>query len=137
MPGFEVALGAALGDELDYPCDEGAPVHWALIAPDEDPALPAGVRALSDVVEAPDVLRRRLGQIGLIEAADGARLHGALRPGQRLVTRDGDLWRWDGFRGPCRQRHGGRRASGPAEPHRRSRTGHGGGARRGRALPRG
>ncbi len=97
MPGFEVALGAALGDELDYPCDEGAPVHWALIAPDEDPALPAGVRALSDVVEAPDVLRRRLGQIGLIEAADGARLHGALRPGQRLVTRDGDLWRWDGF----------------------------------------
>ena len=33
----------------------------------------------------------------MVERADGARLAGLLKPGQRLVSRDGDLWRWDGF----------------------------------------
>ena len=39
-----------------------------------------------------------MAQIGLVSAEDGPRLQGALKPGQRLVSRDGDLWRWDGFR---------------------------------------
>jgi chromosome segregation protein len=38
-----------------------------------------------------------LKQIGVIDKADGARLVALLRPGQRLVTAEGDLWRWDGF----------------------------------------
>jgi len=29
---------------------------------------------------------------------DGPRLQPLLRPGQRLVSQEGDLWRWDGFR---------------------------------------
>ena len=43
------------------------------------------------------LLGRRLDQIGLVAAEDGPRLVPLLRPGQRLVTREGDLWRWDGF----------------------------------------
>src|SRR5690606_40676620 len=39
----------------------------------------------------------RLAQVGIVDAADGPRLQNLLAPGQRLVTRDGDLWRWDGF----------------------------------------
>jgi chromosome segregation protein len=60
-----------------------------------DPALPDGVPPLADFVEAPPALRRRLGQIGVAE--EGAALRGRLKPGQRLVSRSGDLWRWDGF----------------------------------------
>ena len=37
-------------------------------------------------------------QIGLVDREAGPHLQAALQPGQRLVSRDGDLWRWDGFR---------------------------------------
>ncbi|MDX1711770.1 MAG: chromosome segregation protein SMC, partial [Rhodovibrionaceae bacterium] len=79
--------------------DEAAPVHWESLPPlDAAPELPAGTTPLSDVVKAPDALARRLSQVGLVD--DGAaarRLQRDLKPGQRLVTREGALFRWDGF----------------------------------------
>jgi chromosome segregation protein len=51
---------------------------------------------LADFVTAPAVLARRLTQIGLVE--DGAPLQAHLQRGQRLVSMQGDLWRWDGYR---------------------------------------
>jgi chromosome segregation protein len=48
-------------------------------------------------VKAPDALNRRLAQIGVVDKDTGNRLAAALKPGQRLVSADGDLWRWDGF----------------------------------------
>ncbi|HVY89181.1 MAG TPA: chromosome segregation protein SMC, partial [Hyphomonadaceae bacterium] len=42
-------------------------------------------------------LRARLSQCGLVNREDGPRLMTELRSGQRLVSREGDLWRWDGF----------------------------------------
>ncbi len=96
--GYEKALGAALGDDLDAPVGDRAPMRWAGAALDPaDPALPDGVAALSQFVKAPPELARRLAQIGVVERADGARLAGMLKPGQRLVSREGDFWRWDGF----------------------------------------
>ena len=96
--GYEIALGAALGDDLDAPVDQKHAMRWAGAAIDPaDPALPDGVEALSKRVQAPAELARRLNQIGVVERADGARLAALLKPGQRLVSRDGDLWRWDGF----------------------------------------
>ena len=50
-----------------------------------------------NVVQAPAALARRLAQIGIVEPADAGRLAGTLAPGQRLVSRDGALWRWDGM----------------------------------------
>ena len=52
---------------------------------------------LSQLVSGSALLQRRLDQIGLVEKAEGARLQPLLRPGQRLVSRQGDFWRWDGF----------------------------------------
>ncbi|RWC68011.1 MAG: chromosome segregation protein SMC, partial [Mesorhizobium sp.] len=96
--GFETALGAALGEDLDVPLDRNAPVHWgeSEIQPG-DAALPEGIRSLASMVRAPAQLARRLAQIGIVEAADGRRLQGLLAPGQRLVSREGALWRWDGL----------------------------------------
>ncbi|MFP3921129.1 MAG: AAA family ATPase [Dichotomicrobium sp.] len=96
-PGYEAALGAALGDDLDMPADRRAPAHWAGTGDASgDPALPAGATPFTEFVRAPDVLTRRLRQIGLVDPADGPRLAAMLAPGQRLVTTRGDLWRWDG-----------------------------------------
>ncbi len=96
--GYEKALGAALGDDLNAPVGDSAPMHWAGAASDPaDPALPEGTTALAQFVQGPAELSRRLAQIGVVERTDGARLAAQLKPGQRLVSREGDLWRWDGF----------------------------------------
>lgn len=95
--GYETALGAALGDDLDASSDAGAPLHWAGANAGADPALPGGATPLSQFVSGSPLLKRRLDQIGLVDAADAARLMAQLQPGQRLTTKAGGLWRWDGF----------------------------------------
>lgn len=98
--GFEKALGAALADDLRAPQVEvDGPSGWAVLPSyDRDQPLPSGVTPLTQHVSVPDVLARRMGQIGLVDSDEGAALQPALLPGQRLVSLEGDLWRWDGFR---------------------------------------
>jgi chromosome segregation protein len=90
--GYETALAAALADDLNAEIGTG-PRRWvgAVIGKD-DPELAVGT-PLSDHVEAPAELARRLSQIAVVETDDGA----ALAVGQRLVTTGGKLRRWDGF----------------------------------------
>ena len=96
--GYEKALGAALGDDLDAPIDPSSPMHWSEIAGGGgDPVLPEGAEPLARYVKAPTQLARRLAQVGVVERDAGSRLVASLKTGQRLVSRDGDLWRWDGF----------------------------------------
>jgi chromosome segregation protein len=64
------------------------------VALDSDPALQPGVIRLGDHVRAPAEIARRLAQIGVVQEDDGSI---PLAVGQRLVTRDGRLRRWDGF----------------------------------------
>ncbi|MBB4104378.1 chromosome segregation protein SMC [Allorhizobium borbori] len=95
--GYETALGAVLGEDLDSPLDHQAPAYWTETeGAQTDPALPAGVTPLSAQVTAPAALARRLAQTGLATAAEAARLMAALKPGQVLVTREGAVYRWDG-----------------------------------------
>ncbi|MEZ5716445.1 MAG: AAA family ATPase [Paracoccaceae bacterium] len=98
--GYEKALGAALADDLRAPqVDEDGPSGWMELPGHDAPQpLPGGAEPLSGHVSVPGVLERRMSQIGLVEAEDGPRLQPLLKPGQRLVTLDGDLWRWDGYR---------------------------------------
>src|SRR5258708_24595555 len=73
-------------------------MRWVGAAIDaSDPALPDGLKPLGDHVKAPQQLARRLAQIGVIKREQAARLVALLKPGQRLASRQGDLWRWDGF----------------------------------------
>ena len=110
-PGFEAAIGAAFGDELQAPLANGesggAARFWVDLAGGEHrcSALPAGACSLSEAVNAPSALARSLAQAGWVDDEEtGYRLQPSLAPGQRLVDREGRLWRWDGFvslgRGP-------------------------------------
>jgi chromosome segregation protein len=98
-PGYELALGAALGDDLTAATDEAAPVHWrGGAAAGGGPALPAGAEPLGTFVTGPAALDRRLAQIGVVpDGETGRRLERQLQQGQRLVTADGAFWRWDGY----------------------------------------
>ncbi|MFW2830672.1 chromosome segregation protein SMC [Sphingomonas sp. ID0503] len=93
-PGYERALAAAFGDDLNASIGGSGERRWDGAAISGDPALPTGTTALADVVTAPPELARRLAQIAVVDSDDGQ----PLAAGQRLVTRDGVLRRWDGFR---------------------------------------
>ncbi len=98
-PGYEAALGGALGDELNAPTAADAPMHWRELEPlAPPPPLPAGAEPLIGHVAGAPALARRLSQVGLVaDAATAESLRPQLLPGQRLVTPDGAMWRWDGF----------------------------------------
>ncbi|MEO7366099.1 MAG: AAA family ATPase [Sphingomicrobium sp.] len=93
-PGYERALAAALGEDADAAVGGDSPRRWqgSAVAPG-DPALPDGLIALFDHVQAPPELERRLRQVGVCDTDREQ----PLAVGQRLVTRDGQLRRWDGF----------------------------------------
>ncbi|HEY5346981.1 MAG TPA: hypothetical protein VIJ72_02230, partial [Rhizomicrobium sp.] len=96
--GYEAALAACLGDDLQAPLDEASSHHWRdLGAFDASAPLPVGVKPLGDFVDAPPALDRRLAMTGLVFPDQGASLQKSLKPGQRLVSARGDLWRWDGY----------------------------------------
>ena len=128
-PGYEAALAAALGDDLNATLGPPAKPqrHWLLVEAGSDPALPPeggdpslppeggdpslppeggdpslppGCEPLAPHVGAPPEFARRLAQVGVVDRPPAVAAIAALRPGQRLVGRDGWLWRWDGFVAP-------------------------------------
>jgi chromosome segregation protein len=93
-PGYERALAAALGEDADAAIGSDGARRWqGSDVQAADPKLAAGLKPLIDHVRAPAELLRRLQQIAVADADDGQHLS----VGQRLVTRDGRLRRWDGF----------------------------------------
>ena len=97
--GYEAALGAALGDDLEAPVDPASPMRWAGAARRRRRSGAAGRRRAARRATS----RRRPSWRGgwRRSASSIARsaptLVAQLKPGQRLVSREGDLWRWDGF----------------------------------------
>ena len=94
--GLETALGAALREELSASAEPAAPRHWRLLPPLGHSAAP--LQSLADLVTGPQALGRALSHILLLpEGADGDILQRDLNPGQILVSREGAVWRWDGY----------------------------------------
>ncbi|OYV36421.1 MAG: chromosome segregation protein SMC, partial [Rhodospirillales bacterium 20-64-7] len=94
--GLETALGAALREELSASADEQAARHWRTL-----PALDLAIvplKSFANLVTGPAALTRALSHILLLpEGADGFAHQANLQPGQILVSRAGDVWRWDGY----------------------------------------
>ncbi|MFO0988122.1 MAG: chromosome segregation SMC family protein [Alphaproteobacteria bacterium] len=97
--GYEAALGAALGEDLKASLDADAPRSWQTPPDQPQPPLPEGAEPLGTFVVAPPALARRLAQIGVVaDEAAALPLIPLLAQGQRLVSKTGALWRWDGLR---------------------------------------
>ncbi|WP_439540877.1 chromosome segregation SMC family protein [Sphingomonas sp.] len=93
-PGYERALAAALGDDLEAGLDPAGERHWAgADTLPGDPSPPRGTTPLAAHVTAPPLLARRLAQVLVAETDDSQ----PLAVGQRLVTLMGVLRRWDGY----------------------------------------
>ncbi|EJF90550.1 chromosome segregation protein SMC [Bartonella tamiae] len=99
-PGYENALGVALGDDLYASIEDDAPMIWSDHASfsKQDNPLPLDVKAMSHFVKAPIQLQASLSQIGVVDDKDGDRLQRQLAIGQCLVSVCGALWRWDGLK---------------------------------------
>jgi chromosome segregation protein len=103
VAGFETAVGAVFEDELAAPVADNEAAasasFWGHLPQIENAAaLPGGVRPLAEVVTAPPALARSLAYAGWVESEEaGRKLQRNLVPGQRLVDRQGRMWRWDGF----------------------------------------
>lgn len=94
--GYEAALAAALGEDVNGALTSQAPSFWAG-ANGSDAAWPEGVIPLAPHVSAPPQLAARLSMIGITTADLALNLMDHIPTGMRLVTLDGDLFRWDGF----------------------------------------
>ncbi len=98
VPGFETAIAAALGDDLDASIMPDAKMRWRELEPlAASQGLPEGAEPLAQFVNGPPSLARRLAFTGVVTPEEGELLQRRLTPGQRMVSREGDLWRWDGF----------------------------------------
>ncbi len=95
--GYEKALAAALGDDLDAAIgdnDGRADFYWSDKAVKSASDTPKGCTALADhIAEAPSALSARLASLFVAEQDDGQ----ILSHGQRLVTKSGAMRRWDGL----------------------------------------
>ncbi len=108
--GYELALAAALGDDLEAQDARDAPVRWTLSPETDEIAghpgsghkkrlepLPADAIPLANFVKGPSLLSDRLHSIGVVDETIGPNAQILLHAGQRLVSKSGDLWRWDGY----------------------------------------
>ena len=106
--GFEKALSRALGDSLLASLERDANALWLPVKQKALPDLPDGCSALLPHVNAPKALELALSQIGIVEDRNqGEALQEKLSPGQSLVSKGGDYWRWDGYcvRAEAKDRH--------------------------------
>jgi chromosome segregation protein len=93
-PGYERALAAALGDDLEAGIGGDSGRRWTgSDSQAGDPPLAAGLEPLAAFASTPAELARRMAQVGVADEDTGQ----PLAIGQRLVTRDGRMRRWDGF----------------------------------------
>ncbi|MEO0392463.1 MAG: chromosome segregation protein SMC [Pseudomonadota bacterium] len=94
--GFETALAAALGLALDASTDADTDYFWR--ADGAPVPTPKTGTALVDKIKAPANLTAALQGIAVvIDREAGDKAAGDLQPGQLLVTKEGELWRWDGY----------------------------------------
>lgn len=96
--GWSTALASALGDDLLFGRTDDEGCYWREVEPGLLPSWPASLDTLDTFVTGEPLLAARLALVGICESAEqAASLQSSLSPGQRLVTRDGGLWRWDGL----------------------------------------
>ncbi len=95
--GLENAVAAVFSDELIASVDEEQSSFWRKLNV-VDSNFSEDIVKFSSIIKAPENLKKKLEFIGLIENKDNVLdLQKKLSPGQIIVSRLGEIWRWDGY----------------------------------------
>ena len=96
--GYEKAVAAVFSDELIASINEEQASHWRVLTYDQNSVFPDGITKFSNLIKAPENLKKKLDFVGLIkEKSSVLNLQENLLPGQILVSLEGEIWRWDGY----------------------------------------
>ena len=96
--GYEKAVAAVFSDELIASINEEQASHWRVLTYDQNSVFSDGIKKFSNLIKAPENLKKKLDFVGLIEDKSNIlNLQENLQPGQILVSLDGEIWRWDGY----------------------------------------
>jgi len=97
-PGYEKAVGAALGDDADAGTDTESTRYWQTLGDIPEFHWAKEATSLAGYVTGPNELDRLFAVTAVVDSdAVGDKLAPMLAPGQRLVSKAGSLWRWDGL----------------------------------------
>ena len=96
--GYERAIAAVFSDELMASINEEHSSYWRSLDTLEEPSFEKEITPFSDLIKAPDNLKKRLNYIGLVKNKENiSQLQSNLKDGQILVNENGEVWRWDGY----------------------------------------
>ena len=96
--GYERAIAAVFSDELMASINEEHSSYWRSLDALEVPSFEQDITPFSDLIKAPDNLKKRLKYIGLVKNKENIfQLQSNLKDGQILVNENGEIWRWDGY----------------------------------------
>ncbi len=96
--GYEKAVAAVFSDELIASINEEQASHWRVLTYDQNTVFSEGIKKFSNLIKAPENLKKKLDFVGLIEDKSNIlHLQENLQPGQILVSLEGEIWRWDGY----------------------------------------
>ena len=84
-------------DELIASIDEEQSSFWRKLDP-IDSNFSSEITKFSSLIKAPDNLQKKLEFVGLIEDKENiSEIQKNLKPGQIVVSKMGEVWRWDGY----------------------------------------
>ncbi len=96
--GYERAIAAVFSDELMASINEEHSSYWRSLDTLEEPSFEKDITPFSNLIKAPDNLKKRLNYIGLVKNKENIfQLQSNLKDGQILVSQNGEVWRWDGY----------------------------------------
>ena len=95
--GYEKAIEACLGHGLKASLEKSS-IEWRNILQETLFELPENINNLAKYATGVPEVLNILKLTGIVRSAlEGDRLQHKLKPGQQLVTKNGGLWRWDGY----------------------------------------
>ena len=96
---YENSVAAIFGKELLASLDKDEVFYWSEnIVEEVSSSFNFPCKVASKIIKAPDRIANKLNNVAVIEeSSQGYEFHKNLKPGQAIVDKEGNLWRWDGL----------------------------------------
>ena len=96
---YENSVAAIFGKELLASLDKDEVFYWSEnIVEEVKSSFDFPCIVASEIIKAPDRISNKLKNVAIIEdLSKGYEFHKNLKPGQAIVDKEGNLWRWDGL----------------------------------------